>query len=279
MTPISSVDLKTNLGISDSNLIPNSSNQMGIDTSSSLSSSSSNATSLPKGKRSFEEIDSDSPKNSRQGPISEECPFFEEMVPKDYNGPGEFININNRLCKGQFINGKFVEGTIYYNGCSFYQGQVQNDKRHGKGELVDSNGCKFIGEFENNHLIEGDIIFTDGIVYRGKYHKGEAHGTGTVIFPSGISYKGQFQNCTPLGPITFDDGTTYLGQTKNFKPHGQGTLTFLNGNRYQGEFEEGHFHGQGRFAFANGRVDQGEFQKGRLYNGTSTRIIQNGNRQ
>ena len=100
-----------------------------------------------------------------------------------FNGEGEYIYQDGLINKGQFKDGNFINGTIYYTSGNIYTGEIKNGLIHGKGLFTWKNGETYYGEWEENLKSgHGTYTYKSGAVHTGEYKNDLPHGKGELTY-------------------------------------------------------------------------------------------------
>lgn len=120
--------------------------------------------------------------------------------------------------KGEYEDGKKIEGETTFEDGAVYNGQYKHEKFEGKGEYNYANGLK----------------------YKGEYHEGLMQGKGVMTWPDGKTYDGDWEldQQHGFGILSQVDGKKYDGGWKFGKRHGEATVTFPDGSIKIGVFEK-----------------------------------------
>ena len=103
-----------------------------------------------------------------------------------FNGEGEYVYQDGNICKGQFKDGSFINGTVFYVGGNVYTGEIRNGLRHGEGLFTWKNGETYYGEWEENLKSgHGTYTYENGGVHIGEYKNDLPHGTGERTYSDG----------------------------------------------------------------------------------------------
>ena len=82
---------------------------------------------------------------------------------------------------------------ITYPDGSWYEGDIQDGKRHGQGIWVRPDGTKYKGQWQNDKPNgQGTINWPDGRRYIGEWKEGKRHGYGTDISADGRMQEGEW---------------------------------------------------------------------------------------
>lgn len=82
---------------------------------------------------------------------------------------------------------------ITYPDGSWYEGDIQDGKRHGQGIWVRPDGTKYNGQWQDDKPNgQGTINWPDGRKYVGEWKEGKRHGYGTDISADGSMQEGEW---------------------------------------------------------------------------------------
>jgi len=171
--------------------------------------------------------------------------YIGEVKSNEFNGNGEFADLNGHLYIGEFKDGKLVgKGTFYFASGNIFSGSfvddapeygtytIYNDKSgnisytgpieewifHGKGKLVEGDGAVYLGDFvEGTKEGTGKYTFANGDVYEGGFKDDEYNGQGSLIYSNGGSYVGGWSNGlrAGFGTYTYSNGDVKSGNWEN----------------------------------------------------------------
>ena len=132
-----------------------------------------------------------------------------------YNGPGELTFPDGSSWKGEFVNGKAMngEGTLY-----LYPGAFIEGSKNGDGEYFYPIGDKFVGKILNG-LPEGIgtlIRYSDKSIFAGMFKNGKKNGSGKIIYMDGSVYEGDWIN-----DIANGNGKFYYNFEKKYVYEGE----------------------------------------------------------
>ena len=212
------------------------------------------------------------------------------------NGRGVKTDIwmgKERICKGVWIDGNMIYGTIIVNGIKYYEGDTfesvpfgkgiiyfkggriegnfKNDYNHGYCIIYNNNGSKESGIYNYGTLVVKEeeiqtIKYSNGNEYIGELRDGMPHGYGELCYKNGERFIGYFKKGKRIeGLHIFGTGDYYEGEFKNDDMNGYGRYFFNSNTRYFGDFKNGRFHGDGMYYFANGDFYFGDFKNGRFH--------------
>lgn len=180
----------------------------------------------------------------------------------EFDGPGiYYLKQDKVFIEGDWENGNFCYGRIFYPNGDIYEGQIKDSKPNGKGKLKLINNEIYEGDFENGEKTgKGKIIFEDGTIYEGNIENGKFKGNGKMIWTNGYEYNGEFDGPTLKGKgiLKMPNGDIYEGDFDNNLFHGKGKYTFnKNGNEYEGDFQYGIKKGKGIYTCINEYIYDG----------------------
>jgi hypothetical protein len=204
-------------------------------------------------------------------------------------GSGILVKDNHEVYKGEFVDGRIVEGRLYYpNGSTYegtfdkhflksgqgketsidgsvYTGEFLEGLRHGQGELVGKDKSVLKGEFSRGYLAEGSCKSAEGSEYEGQFYKNKMHGTGELRHSNGTFFRGEFsRGYKTEGSLKFADGSEYVGQFYEDKRNGIGKFRNMDGSVYDGAFKDDQMHGDGNLLLPNGQIITGSWSNGAL---------------
>ena len=193
-----------------------------------------------------------------------------------FNGKNEILipnigNNNSMIIDGEFKDGNFENGRIYFENGSYYEGPIVNYKANGKGKFVDDN-IIYESNFKNNikegpGFIKINNYSNDyNIIYEGEFKNDYINDDKAKIniynnnTNTKINYSGSIKNNiidSFNGKIYFFNGMIYDFNDSIFIfPYNDGKLKckFLNGklhgkliyidnenNEYECEYRYGHY--------------------------------------
>jgi hypothetical protein len=187
---------------------------------------------------------------------------FKDSTP---HGQGKIIYSDERICEGNWKNGKLRIGTCKWKNGDVYEGELVDGKPNGKGKMIysnDSDGDVYEGEWRSGEKYgKGTYKWYDGNVYEGDWKSDYFDGEGKYKWPNGDVYEGEWRNGKRHGKGTreWSDGHVYEGEFKSDIHEGLGTYKWPNGDVYKGEWKDGGMHGNGIYNYANGDVYKGVF--------------------
>ena len=144
--------------------------------------------------------------------------FFKTKQSGVQHGYGVF-NCDGGTVEGQFINGKFISGTMqtprgdrfegrfdnngklqgegiaYYKSGDVYEGKFVNGILNGKGKHTDTNGSFWEGNYENGNLIGKAIVYDakEKITWKGNFTKEGFTGVVKRYHDNGVIESGTCQ--------------------------------------------------------------------------------------
>lgn len=187
-------------------------------------------------------------------------------------GKGIMILVNDQvLLEGNWKEGNFVYGRIYFKDGSYYEGEILGRLLNGQGKFVNSNKEQYEGSFVNGFKEgQGCCHFEDGAIYIGEFKQDYLNGNGIMNWPNGTIYKGNFIHnvMEGNGEMTWDNGCKYNGSFINNWPDGEGTFAWPNGVVYIGQYQRGKKEGKGEYQLnkisIKGTWSNGCFEEKRL---------------
>ncbi|MBI9014985.1 MAG: trypsin-like peptidase domain-containing protein [Clostridiales bacterium] len=174
--------------------------------------------------------------------------YIGETKNKEFNGNGEFADINGHIYIGEFKDSKLEgKGTFYYASGSIFSGSFVNDDPE-------------YGTYTYYNDKEGNVIYT------GPMKDWDFHGKGKLIESDGSVYLGDFVDGTKegTGKYTLANGDVYEGGFKDDEYNGQGSLNYSNGGSYVGGWSNGLRAGFGTYTYSNGDVKSGNWENNEL---------------
>lgn len=200
------------------------------------------------------------------------------------NGKGKsYDNYNTVRYIGNFIDGKYSNGTEYFLGYKVFEGTYdeKGDRSYGKEYQYQSDKIRYEGGFKNGYYngmgkfyLSGDISSIQEGEFVNNYLK-----KGTYTTPE-YKYEGIFDHLFLEGTIYFQDGNKYIGKLQDLKystsKGSTGIYYFTNGDNYNGEFNKQVPNGHGIYTWASGSKYTGSFEsgqingRGELFNGSTT---------
>lgn len=74
-----------------------------------------------------------------------------EYVENKRHGKGKETDAEGNIFDGQFENGDFVKGKVFYSNDDIYIGEFKDDARHGRGKFIRfEDGEEFEGMWEDD---------------------------------------------------------------------------------------------------------------------------------
>jgi hypothetical protein len=74
-----------------------------------------------------------------------------DFVQGQFHGYGKYNNPDKkRVLEGLFKENQLVEGKMFFEDGSYYEGEFKKDMMHGKGSIFYPNGNVYVGTFLND---------------------------------------------------------------------------------------------------------------------------------
>ena len=205
------------------------------------------------------------------------------------------ISIPKSATKFSYPNGDLFFGTLDENGvrqghgiyiggksgCSRYEGEFVNGKRHGPNGILITAFTKYIGDFANDLKNgQGTLIHNDTSSYKGSFRHGMFHGQGVFCDADYRVYTGEFESGVEhgAGEEWFSDGSVFRGEFKEGKRNGVGSFVNKNGEfEYSGEWIDGLMEGEGVLYYKTPLSSSIDIQQNEEYRGMFVRGMKSGN--
>jgi len=176
---------------------------------------------------------------------------------------GELIFNNDKIYKGNFIDGKITgKGTFYLTKSGQrYEGDFVNGRMTGKGKYYFKNGNVYEGDFNEDDMTgKGIMRFANGLVYEGDFDKDNMTGKGTMRYINGDVYEGDWKEDrkSGMGIMRYDNGNVYEGDWISDVKQGKGITRYANGNMHEGNYLNDRVNGKGTMQYKNGGIYEGD---------------------
>ena len=147
------------------------------------------------------------------------------------DGFGYHRFVNGLIYKGEYANGKKVNGSVFNpeSKSVVYEGGWAKDLYNGHGRLARPSGE----------------------VYEGDFKDGQFHGNGVLTWRNGARYEGQFVSGKREGRGLYTNvkGHIYEGGFKENKFEGEGVYRWGNLDEFKGSFSKGEITGSGIMSY------------------------------